>query len=438
MRLCKDLRNRRIEHFQDDKDISPGEVILEKLGEGIGKAEIVVLVLSQHSVKSEWVKRELSTAFPKTIVPMRIDNCSIPDGLLMHLQSIKYIDAHDYEEGFYGLLKVLDGKKAETYRRDHLEPKRKERILGGIKVNISFGRFHELSVFNIAGGESSDFNYGDMTFMYEDIPKILPHDLERTRHELLKEKLAEVRRTGAALEDNLLVYVRQLAVLTEAADKLHVTFGPSSYLQYAPFMYNLDRKLYSSDKTIREAYFSTPWDFEHSPVPSEVSVNLNVICDSGNTILILQRGQRVAVAPGRLAETVGGAVNRKYDWDHTMKSPSPFLAAIREAKEELNLDIEKEQITFRAIILGLEDPAVCFLGDVYVNESSDSLLKGFRFAQTKEGIGYHPIPFEPEAVSSFLRQNNDNITHISLYTILSTLCASRNYGWRNVEKAFNS
>jgi TIR domain len=438
-KLYADLKRRKIRPWVDRWEIGIGESIRSRVEQGIIENDFLILVLSKYSTKSTWVMEEYDAAFnlamkkqSVVVLPILLEDCDIP----LFLQGKKYADFRsNYNEGLYNLLCTLEPSKSTYYRR-WLEKKRRDNDPPSLPGRVKFGRFGELAIYMIAGGEEGRFQYNDINFSYEDLPKVLPPDLEQTRQTLLAEKISETKQRGSPLEDNPLVYMRKLAFLTEAFDKLNIVLGPSSYFQYAPFMYKLDRPLTGKNETIRESYFVNPDEFENSFLPSEVSINLNVICDHGRQLLILQRGQRVAVAPGRLAEAVGGAVNRTRDWDNRHNSPSPFLAAVHEAKEELNLDIFPEQITFRSIILGLDDPAICFTGDVNVDETADTILKRSSFASHKEGVGYHAVPFNPKDVSQFLRKNNDNLTHISLFSILSTLCSVRYFGWERTEQAF--
>ena len=303
-------------------------------------------------------------------------------------------------------------------------------------AGVRFGRFGEVRVHVLAGGGGPKdvpirLKREHVHLKYENVPKELPPDLERTRKKLLAELAERARRNVAPLEDNPLVYLRKLGFLVENNNELEVTFGPSSYFRLAPFMYKLDTRLEGSGKTIREAYFLDPSNYG-TPVQSAVSVELNVLCDGGRKIVFMQRGDNVAVASGFLSEAVSGAVNRDMDWDKRARCPSPFLAAVREAKEELNLDISPEQVAFHHVTLGLEDPSVCFHGEVRVSEGEGAVMDASHNAAHKEGKTFYAVRFDPVHVSNFLQEHE--LTDTSKFSVISSLTSE--FGWRRVLEVF--
>jgi hypothetical protein len=61
-RLASALRSRGVEVWLDELDISIGDLFLNKISEGINKTDYLGVVLSPHSVHSEWVNREVEVA----------------------------------------------------------------------------------------------------------------------------------------------------------------------------------------------------------------------------------------------------------------------------------------------------------------------------------------------------------------------------------------
>ncbi len=82
-----------MEHVWYDKhEILVGENIFSKIGQGLDKADYVIVVLSKESVESTWVQSELASAFMRQqdtgnvrIFPILKEECSIPS-LLSPLQ----------------------------------------------------------------------------------------------------------------------------------------------------------------------------------------------------------------------------------------------------------------------------------------------------------------------------------------------------------------
>src|ERR1041385_4460865 len=77
-----------IEVCIDEKDFRIGDSILERIGSAIDTSDFVIAILSSTSVKSPWVLTELKLAITKeieeqriSVLPVRIDNCVIPNFL---------------------------------------------------------------------------------------------------------------------------------------------------------------------------------------------------------------------------------------------------------------------------------------------------------------------------------------------------------------------
>jgi hypothetical protein len=97
------LRNAGIDAWVDQWDIRAGDSIVRKIfDEGIGQAEVAIIVLSTFSVTKPWVREELDSAFMARvegklrIIPIVIDDCVIPAPLL-HLRYIRVRDILDLQ-----------------------------------------------------------------------------------------------------------------------------------------------------------------------------------------------------------------------------------------------------------------------------------------------------------------------------------------------------
>jgi hypothetical protein len=79
------LRERGIDAWLDKWEMLPGDSLVDKIfEEGLKDAAAFVIVLSQASVSSEWVRKELNTATVHSIekgtklIPIVLDDCEIP------------------------------------------------------------------------------------------------------------------------------------------------------------------------------------------------------------------------------------------------------------------------------------------------------------------------------------------------------------------------
>lgn len=112
-RLSTDLRNAGMKVWLDVKDIKVGDSISKKIEEGISGCDFFCLVISKHSIDSNWVEREFRTALhaqltsgttPKILPILVHKNVESPK----FLADIKYADfSQNYNRGLEQLLDAL-------------------------------------------------------------------------------------------------------------------------------------------------------------------------------------------------------------------------------------------------------------------------------------------------------------------------------------------
>jgi len=109
--LTSDLENVEISVWIDEKKIKVGDSITQRIEKGISGCDFFCLVISEHSVKSNWVGREYNAALNEqlssgtpTILPLLIQEVELP----FLLKDIKYADfSRDYNDGIKELLKAI-------------------------------------------------------------------------------------------------------------------------------------------------------------------------------------------------------------------------------------------------------------------------------------------------------------------------------------------
>ncbi len=109
------LAAKLIEHgwqvWYDQWEINVGDSLISKIEQGILGSSYFVVVLSETSVASRWVREELEAAMLRTlngenvlILPVRIDACPVP----AFLRSKKYADFRDgFEHGLDQIIKAV-------------------------------------------------------------------------------------------------------------------------------------------------------------------------------------------------------------------------------------------------------------------------------------------------------------------------------------------
>src|SRR3954452_12313910 len=65
--LADSLAALNVRLWVDYAEIRVGDSIVERINEGLGRADTLVVVLSRASVQSRWVKQELNSAFFQSV-----------------------------------------------------------------------------------------------------------------------------------------------------------------------------------------------------------------------------------------------------------------------------------------------------------------------------------------------------------------------------------
>jgi len=126
-RLYVDLQAKGVRCWYAPEDMKTGDVIRTRIDEAIRVHDKLLLVLSQHSVESSWVEKEVETAFEKerqqkrhVLFPVRLDDVVMQTSTswaadirrMRHITDFTDWKDHDaYQKAFARLLRDL---KAET------------------------------------------------------------------------------------------------------------------------------------------------------------------------------------------------------------------------------------------------------------------------------------------------------------------------------------
>lgn len=113
-KLAMDLKSRGINVWFDQWELKVGDSLIGKIGAAIRYQDYLIVVLSEASVKSVWVMKELSTGLIKeleerrvVVLPVVIEDCDIPT----FLSDKVYADfRRDYSSGLNTLLNAFPGR----------------------------------------------------------------------------------------------------------------------------------------------------------------------------------------------------------------------------------------------------------------------------------------------------------------------------------------
>lgn len=110
-RLAADLESHGIGVWLDEQQIHVGDSINDKISQGLADSDYLLIVLSEDSVNSEWVKKELNSMMMQEIqakkvkvLPIKLSNCTIP----YLLADKKYADFMvSYADGLKEVLRAV-------------------------------------------------------------------------------------------------------------------------------------------------------------------------------------------------------------------------------------------------------------------------------------------------------------------------------------------
>jgi hypothetical protein len=117
-RLEASLRLAGVDVWLDEKKLLVGDSIIKELGNAIDESDFVVAVLSNNSVRSVWVEKELALAMTheqerkaKVVLPIKIDNCVVPTFLRDKLYA-DFSEDVNFDDALYALLAVVSTDEA--------------------------------------------------------------------------------------------------------------------------------------------------------------------------------------------------------------------------------------------------------------------------------------------------------------------------------------
>jgi TIR domain len=113
-RLASDLSGSGLDVWYSEWQMRPGDSLTRKIADGIISSGIMLVLLSENSVQSEWVERELSLALCNSlanknvrILPVLLEACAFPRSFHFLGDTIYADFRDDYVAAFQRLLSAL-------------------------------------------------------------------------------------------------------------------------------------------------------------------------------------------------------------------------------------------------------------------------------------------------------------------------------------------
>ena len=117
-KLATDLQRRRIRPWLDEREILVGDSLHRRISDGIESADFLILVLSEASIQSGWVEREVNAGLMRElenknvivlpILKEQLDHTRIPT-LIRERRYASFVE--DYEEGLHDLTRSIKTHK---------------------------------------------------------------------------------------------------------------------------------------------------------------------------------------------------------------------------------------------------------------------------------------------------------------------------------------
>ena len=142
--IAEYLKQAGHEVWLDSWAFKPGDNLIEKVDAGLKNAEVLIVIVSKHSLQSKWVKHEFSAlAFRNIsgetarIIPVLIDTSTVPEYLAQYV----YVDlTTDRELGVERIVQSLNQKKKTKSTVDKTKKRDYGNALSALSNELHAGR----------------------------------------------------------------------------------------------------------------------------------------------------------------------------------------------------------------------------------------------------------------------------------------------------------
>jgi 8-oxo-dGTP pyrophosphatase MutT (NUDIX family) len=269
----------------------------------------------------------------------------------------------------------------------------------------------------------------------------LPEELAAHRTEIIE---AYSKKTLCRLTDGRIVRLEEFSLLRTPDDEYPnwlLKFSPLSYYDFvctnlaltgSMRLTELPRDALAALNCFRKKIEKLPSDFQaviaDGRLGNGVTVHINVI-DADQNLLVGRRPPNLSIFPGRLVTSVTGAVA----WtDRAAEDlpPDPFLAAVREAREETGISLRRQDIRFFALGMQADQRHPLLLGEARIPGRLAELVRLSR--DSWENERFYNLNLEELPLCASVLVWGDWLPASAVAVCLSLL--SR-HGYEKVEKA---
>lgn len=119
-KIAADFRNNGHSVWIDEAEINIGDSLIEKIRDGIDRVDFVCAILSNNSIYSPWVQRELDIASNRevderriVVLPILLEKVQLP-GFLKGKRYGDFTDSERYDSSFEDLLRAVGGRLSDV------------------------------------------------------------------------------------------------------------------------------------------------------------------------------------------------------------------------------------------------------------------------------------------------------------------------------------
>jgi hypothetical protein len=161
------------------------------------------------------------------------------------------------------------------------------------------------------------------------------------------------------------------------SNKLLLKFSNTSYFHFAALNKGLDLPLsnMSGIATLRGFLNEDPYNLHSSMLPNPLGIVTSLILEPEYKIVLTIHSNRNFEGSGMMAAPVGGSLSIKEGDLNFSGLPDPFRTIVREAREELGLNISTSNIKFFGLGRDLVTLKPELIGEIYVNLKEKELLE---------------------------------------------------------------
>jgi hypothetical protein len=226
-----------------------------------------------------------------------------------------------------------------------LEIETKLSELGRNDLNKTF-KENRVPFILIAPDQGFQLFHHDLLLEYNDSEYLPPQHLAdetkiRTEHLIERSK-----KEGFTFFDDMLARVDDVTI---QSNKLLIKFSKARYFHFAALNKSLDTPLLNmSEKTstLREFLNEDPYDLHTSMLPNPMGVVTSVVLEPENKIVLTIHSNRNFEGSGMIAAAIAGSLSINEGDLNFAGLPDPFKTIIREANEEIGLNISTSDIKF--------------------------------------------------------------------------------------------